>query len=109
MATEDSAKNFNFQAIGLEHSKLPVQFPKKDYVKTSRKELEKVQKRFIENPMDYISNSIINKANADIQLTANKDKFYLNNTLKLEGGWNNDSGTAITNMDAVSQHLDKPN
>ena len=55
------------------------------------------------------SRSYINNANANIQLTANKDKFYLNNTLRFEGGWNNDRGMAVNNMDSVSQQLDKPN
>ena len=55
------------------------------------------------------SRSYINKASANIQLSVNKEKFYLNNTLKFEGGWNNDTGTAITNRDSVSQKLDKPN
>jgi len=58
LAVEDSAKNFSFQAVGIENSKLPVQFPQKDYIKTSRKEVEKVPKRFIEDPMGYISNSM---------------------------------------------------
>jgi len=58
LAVEDSAKNFSFQAVGIENSKLPVQFPQKNYIKTSRKEVEKVQKRFIEDPMGYISNSM---------------------------------------------------
>jgi len=58
LAVEDSTKNFSFQAIGIENLKLPVQFPQKDYVKTSRKEVEKVQKRFIEDPTGYISNSM---------------------------------------------------
>ena len=56
------------------------------------------------------SRSYINQADAEMQLTANKPKFYLNNTLKLDGGWNNDSGNAITiNRDSIGQQLDKPN
>lgn len=58
LAVEDSAKNFSFKAIGIEKSSLPVQFPQKDYVKTSRKEVMKIQKRFIEDPMGYITNSM---------------------------------------------------
>jgi len=58
LAVEDSDKNFIFQAIGIENSELPVEFPQKDYVKTSRKEVEKIQKRFIENPMGYLSDSM---------------------------------------------------
>ena len=58
LSVEDSDKNFSFQAIGIENSELPVEFPRKDYVKTSRKEVEKIQKRFIEDPMGYITNSM---------------------------------------------------
>ena len=58
LSAEDSEKNFSFQAIGIENSQLPVQFPQKDYLKTSRKEVEKIQKRFNEDPMGYITNSM---------------------------------------------------
>ena len=58
LAAEDSDKNFIFQAVGIENSNLPVEFPKKDYLKTSRKEVEKIQKRFNENPTEYLTNSI---------------------------------------------------
>ena len=58
LAVEDSDKNFIFQAIGIENSELSVEFPQKDYVKTSRKEVEKIQKRFIEDPMGYLTNSM---------------------------------------------------
>jgi len=55
---EDSDKNFVFQAIGIENYNLPVEFPQKDYLKTSRSEVARIQKRFIEDPMGYISNSM---------------------------------------------------
>ena len=54
------------------------------------------------------SRSYINHANASIQLNANKDKFYLNNTLKLEGGWDSERGNAMS-ADSVGQRLEKPN
>jgi len=57
LAAEDSDKYFIFQAVGIENSDKPVQFPQKNYVKTSRKEVEKVQKRFIEDPVGFIKNS----------------------------------------------------
>ena len=57
LAAEDSDKNFIFQAVGIENSKLPVEFPKKDYLKTSRKEVEKIQKRFNDDPMGFLTNS----------------------------------------------------
>ena len=54
------------------------------------------------------SRSYVNHANADIQLRADKEKFYLNNTLKFEGGWDNERGNAISG-DTVQQRLEKPN
>jgi hypothetical protein len=54
------------------------------------------------------SRSCINHANADIQLNTNKEKFYLNNSLKFEGGWDNEQGNAISG-DTVRQKLEKPN
>lgn len=50
-----------------------------------------------------------NKLSSDIQLNVNKDKFYLNNLLKLEGLWNVEKGDAITTSDSIYQHLRKPN
>jgi len=57
LTVEDSDKNFIFYAVGIENFNRPVEYPKKDYVKTSRTEVAKIQKRFIEDPMGYISNS----------------------------------------------------
>lgn len=45
---------------------------------------------------------------ADIQLNANKEKYYFNNLLKLEGVWDRERGDAIS-ADSVFQHLKKPN
>ncbi|GHT85611.1 hypothetical protein FACS18947_4590 [Bacteroidia bacterium] len=58
LSIQDVDKHYQFQAIGLENSTLPVNFPKKDYLKTSRKEVEKIQKRFIEDPMGFITASM---------------------------------------------------
>jgi GLPGLI family protein len=58
LAVEDSDKNFSFQAIGIENSTLPILFPKKDYVKTSRKEMGKIQKRYAESPVEFMTNSM---------------------------------------------------
>ena len=54
------------------------------------------------------SRSYINRANVDLQLNGNKDKFYVNNMLKFEGGWDSENGNAI-NKDNVVQNLVKPN
>ena len=58
LAAEDSDKHFTFQAIGIENSNLPVDFSEKDYLKTSRNEVEKIQKKFNEDPMGYMTNSM---------------------------------------------------
>ena len=57
-AVEDSGKNFSFQAIGIENLNQTIDFPQKDYLKTSRNEVEKIQKKYNEDPMDYLTNSM---------------------------------------------------
>jgi hypothetical protein len=59
---------FSFQAAGIENAASPVLFPQKDYLKTSRKEVEKIRKRFIEDPMNFIINSHPG-ANIEIKMT----------------------------------------
>ena len=54
------------------------------------------------------SRSYINRANADVQLNGNKDKFYFDNTLKFEGSWDSERGDAIS-QETVNQQLKKPN
>jgi hypothetical protein len=49
-----------------------------------------------------------NRADAEFQLSGNKDKFYLNNLFKLTGNWDNEQGNAI-GADSVRQSLKKPN
>ncbi len=44
---------------------------------------------------------------ADIQLNANKEKYYFNNLLKFEGIWDRERGDAIS-TDSVYQRLKKP-
>jgi hypothetical protein len=53
------------------------------------------------------SRSWVNRADADVQLNVNKDKFYLNNSLKFKGGWGEERGNAI-GADTVGQQLEKP-
>lgn len=57
LSIEDSNKHFSFIAVALENISTPVTFPKKDYIKTSRKEVAKIQKRFIQDPMGFINDS----------------------------------------------------
>jgi GLPGLI family protein len=68
LSIEDNRHYFSFQAVGIENAASPVLFPKKNYVKTSRKEVEKIRKRFIEDPMGFITNSFPN-ANIEIKMT----------------------------------------
>lgn len=46
-----------------------------------------------------------NQANANIQITTNKDHFYLTNTFKFNADWNDDKGTALF-PDTVNQQLE---
>jgi GLPGLI family protein len=71
LAVEDSNANFSFQAVGIENSDNPVEFAQKDYLKTSRTEVEKLQKKFNEDPMGYVTNSM---PGANIQIrTVDRD------------------------------------
>jgi GLPGLI family protein len=54
----DSDNLFVFKAIGLETSTFPILFPQKKYLKSSRKEVEKVKKKSIEDPVGFITNSM---------------------------------------------------
>jgi GLPGLI family protein len=56
LSIQDAHKHYRFQAIGLENSRLPINFPHKDYLKTSRKEVNKIHKRFAEDPKGFITN-----------------------------------------------------
>jgi GLPGLI family protein len=54
----DSENQYTFKAVGIENTRHPILFTKRDYVKTSRKEVEKIKKRFAEDPLGYLSNSM---------------------------------------------------
>lgn len=58
LSVKDSANHYTFEAIGIENYTQPVTFAERKYLKTSRKEVEKVKKRFTEDPMGFISNSM---------------------------------------------------
>jgi len=58
LSVEDSNHFFSFQAIGIESSKNTVDFPQKDYLKASRNEVEKIHKKFNENPIEFLENSL---------------------------------------------------
>jgi hypothetical protein len=51
----------------------------------------------------------MNQLDGEIQLSANTDKVFLNNLLKINAGWDREQGDAITTVDSIQQHLDKPN
>jgi len=54
------------------------------------------------------SKSHINQAEADVQLSKNASKFYLNNLVKFSGKWNNTDGNVLGTTDTIGQHLDHP-
>jgi hypothetical protein len=49
----------------------------------------------------------INVLDGSFQLNTNKEKYYLDNTLKLTGTWNTEQGS-VSKSDPVFQDLDKP-
>ncbi|MDR2621256.1 MAG: GLPGLI family protein [Dysgonamonadaceae bacterium] len=54
----DSDHLFVFKAIGLETTTFPILFPQKNYLKASRKEVEKVKRKSVEDPIGFITNSM---------------------------------------------------
>lgn len=86
----DSDSLYIFKAIGLETSTFPVLFPKKNYVKASRKEVEKVKKKSVEDPVGFITNSMPGarvtikfKDENGIERSADEMKFQYN-SMELE-------------------------
>jgi GLPGLI family protein len=93
LAVEDSDKHYIFQAIGVENLQQPILFPKKDFVKASRKEVDKVRKRHAEDPIGSILNStpegnvkIVVKKPDGTEMDANEMKAIKNpyNPIELE-------------------------
>jgi GLPGLI family protein len=58
LAIEDAAKNYSFQAVGIENTTLPIYFPKKNYIKASRTEIAKINKQMNDDPIGYLTNSM---------------------------------------------------
>ncbi|MDR1610735.1 MAG: GLPGLI family protein [Candidatus Symbiothrix sp.] len=54
----DSENQYIFKAVALENVQTPLQFAKRDYIKTSRKEVDKIKKRFAEDPLGYTMNAV---------------------------------------------------
>lgn len=50
----DSGNQYIFKAIALDNAKMPLQFAKREYIKTSRKEIDKIKKRFADDPVGYM-------------------------------------------------------
>jgi GLPGLI family protein len=53
----DSENQYIIKAVALENTQTPLQFAKRDYLKTSRQEIDKMKKRFAEDPLGYMMNS----------------------------------------------------
>jgi hypothetical protein len=49
----------------------------------------------------------INVLEGSFQLNTNKEKYYLDNTMKFTGSWNSEQGS-VSKLDPVFQDLDKP-
>ncbi|GHV31283.1 hypothetical protein FACS1894177_05520 [Bacteroidia bacterium] len=54
----DSDNQYIIKAVALENKKTPLQFAKRDYIKTNRKEVDKIKKRFADDPLGYTMNSV---------------------------------------------------
>ena len=53
----DSNHQYILKAVALDKMQTPLQFAKRDYIKTTRQEADKMQKRFAEDPLGYTMNS----------------------------------------------------
>lgn len=53
------------------------------------------------------SNMYQNRMDAEIELKANTDNFYLKNRIRAEGHWDKENGRVFTG-DSIRQHLDNP-
>jgi len=52
----DSDHQYILKAVALDNMQTPLQFAKRDYVKTTRQEVDKMKKRFAEDPLGYVVN-----------------------------------------------------
>jgi len=55
---KDSENKYILKAVALDNVQTPLQFAKRDYVKTNRKELDKVKIRFAEDPIGSALNAL---------------------------------------------------
>jgi GLPGLI family protein len=55
---KDSDNQYILKAVALDNVQTPLQFAKRDYVKTNRQEVDKMKKRFAEDPLGYMMNSV---------------------------------------------------
>jgi GLPGLI family protein len=56
----DSSNQYIIKAIALENINTPLQFAKKEYMKTNRKEVDKIKRRYAEDPLGYAVSSVPN-------------------------------------------------
>jgi len=54
---KDSDNQYILKAVALDNVQTPLQFAKRDYIKTNRQEVDKMKKRFAEDPLGYMANS----------------------------------------------------
>lgn len=55
---KDSKNLYILKAVALDKAQTPLQFAKRDYMKTNRQELDKIKKRFAEDPIGSMMNSL---------------------------------------------------
>ncbi|MDR0507114.1 MAG: GLPGLI family protein [Dysgonamonadaceae bacterium] len=54
---KDSTEKYVIKAVGIEYANVPLKFAQKDYIKTNRKEVDKIKKRYAEDPLGYTMSS----------------------------------------------------
>ncbi|MDR0231494.1 MAG: GLPGLI family protein [Dysgonamonadaceae bacterium] len=66
---KDSENKYILKAVALDNTRAPLQFAKRDYMKITRKELDKIKTRFAADPIGFALNAF---PGADVKLP---DKF----------------------------------
>ena len=51
LKVSDSRQHYVFECVGLEQVRTPIEFADSDYVKTNRKDLARIKRKFYEDPM----------------------------------------------------------
>jgi GLPGLI family protein len=85
LAVEDADKYFCFRAMSLENSTRPILVSKGSFMKATREEVAKVQKRFAQNPVEFLSNSL---GSGNVRVVAQDENGIEKSTSELKFPYN---------------------